>query len=82
MLGAQMRPPLRCHGIGPRGELQDPDGAWPVAYGIEAGGAVLVRPDGYVAWRSRTAAPDATAELRAVFDRLLARRTARRSAAA
>jgi hypothetical protein len=26
-------------------------------YGIESGGAVLVRPDGYVAWRSRQAAP-------------------------
>ena len=29
-----------------------PDGRFPEAYGISAGGAVLVRPDGIVAWRA------------------------------
>jgi 2-polyprenyl-6-methoxyphenol hydroxylase-like FAD-dependent oxidoreductase len=36
---------------------------FPDAYGIEASGAVLVRPDGYVAWRQKRHAPNATAVL-------------------
>jgi len=34
------------------------------AYGIDEGGAVLVRPDGYVGWRSRSASRDPRADLR------------------
>jgi 2-polyprenyl-6-methoxyphenol hydroxylase-like FAD-dependent oxidoreductase len=37
--------------IGDQG-LTDPDNAFPGAYGITASGAVLVRPDGFVEWRS------------------------------
>jgi len=33
------------------GELQDPDGEFERCYRLAAGEAVLVRPDGYVAWR-------------------------------
>ncbi|GGO82135.1 FAD-dependent monooxygenase [Nonomuraea cavernae] len=33
-------------------ELADPEGRWPQAYGVSASGAVLVRPDGFVAWRA------------------------------
>ena len=36
--------------------LADLDGRWHHAYGIDPDGAVLVRPDGYVAWRSASAA--------------------------
>ena len=32
--------------------LSDPDGRFQAAYGIGPDGAVLVRPDGYVAWRA------------------------------
>lgn len=43
-------------------------------YGITDEGAVLVRPDGYVAWRSRDAAPrDPQRVLRGVLDRVLSR---------
>lgn len=38
--------------VGPGGELTDPDGDFLDRYGISASGAVLVRPDGHVAWRA------------------------------
>jgi hypothetical protein len=44
-------------------ELGDPTGRLARTYRITRGGAVLVRPDGYVAWRRETAA-DAHAALR------------------
>ena len=55
------------------GEVSDPDGKWQLAYGIDADGAVLVRPDGYVAWRSRSGASNPQAALRAALDSLLGR---------
>jgi putative polyketide hydroxylase len=45
---------------------------WRSAYGIDADGAVLVRPDGHIAWRSAGAAADATATLEQVVARVLA----------
>jgi len=39
--------------IGKNG-LTDPMGGFPAAYGITPNGAVLVRPDGFVAWRAKT----------------------------
>jgi 2-polyprenyl-6-methoxyphenol hydroxylase-like FAD-dependent oxidoreductase len=65
--------PLSAETVGGRGALQDGHGAWAAAYGIEEDGAVLVRPDGYVAWRVRSAPDDAEAVLRRVFDQLLDR---------
>jgi putative polyketide hydroxylase len=52
---------LRTISIGD-GELADSDGQWCETYGLDETGAVLVRPDGYVGWRSRgmTADPSAT----------------------
>ncbi|HXY50017.1 MAG TPA: FAD-dependent monooxygenase [Terriglobales bacterium] len=41
---------LDVHKIGENG-LTDPSGGCPAAYGITPTGAVLVRPDGFVAWR-------------------------------
>ncbi|WP_406435041.1 FAD-dependent monooxygenase [Streptomyces sp. NBC_00631] len=49
-------------------------GDWATAHGTTADGAVLVRPDGFVAWRSEGAAPDPEAELREVLARVLRRR--------
>jgi hypothetical protein len=42
---------LDCHIVGSGDDLRDPEGRWPAAYGIESSGAVLVRPDGFVAAR-------------------------------
>lgn len=33
-------------------DLSDREGRWPDAYGVSRHGAVLVRPDGFIAWRS------------------------------
>ena len=38
--------------VGPAGDLTDPDGRFAHVYGISPSGAVLVRPDGFVAWRA------------------------------
>jgi 2-polyprenyl-6-methoxyphenol hydroxylase-like FAD-dependent oxidoreductase len=43
-------PPLRCVAIGR--DVADTDGAWTALLGIENDGALLVRPDQHVAWRS------------------------------
>jgi putative polyketide hydroxylase len=46
--------------IGPAGDLRDPDDAWARSMGVSSGGAILIRPDGFVAWRSgpHAATPD------------------------
>jgi hypothetical protein len=42
-------------------------------YGVGSSGAVLVRPDGFVAWRAAGPAGDAAAELRGALSRALMR---------
>jgi len=66
-------PPLKAYRIGADTEVSDPDGQWQLAYGIDADGAVLIRPDGYVAWRSRSGASKPDAVLREAFGRLFGR---------
>lgn len=47
------------------------DADWAAAHGTTPGGAVLVRPDGFVAWRSPGPVPDAESALRDVLTTLL-----------
>ncbi|MES0027668.1 FAD-dependent monooxygenase [Mesorhizobium sp. M0040] len=54
----RLRMPLTCHALGANEDLIDLDHRWPSALGVESGGAVLVRPDGFVAWRSSHGVPD------------------------
>jgi putative polyketide hydroxylase len=42
--------------------LADPDGRWLAAAGLSPSGALLVRPDGFVAWRAPAAPPDPAAD--------------------
>jgi putative polyketide hydroxylase len=52
-------------------DLVDVDGRWATAYGISAGGAVIVRPDGFVGWRTQGSERPAQDKLTAVMRRLL-----------
>ena len=58
---------LRVFQVGPEG-LADPAGGWEKVFGLAADRALLVRPDGHVAWRSPEQSRDPMAEL----DRCLA----------
>jgi putative polyketide hydroxylase len=66
----RLRVPLDCHAVGKHGTLIDETGEWTSLYGVEPDGAVLVRPDGHVAWRARraTAAPELLDVCRSVLD--------------
>jgi 2-polyprenyl-6-methoxyphenol hydroxylase-like FAD-dependent oxidoreductase len=69
--------PLRAFTIGPdrAADLRDSSGVWAQLYGVGRKGAVLIRPDGYVGWRSHqsVAAPHAVlmSALAAILGRAL-----------
>ncbi|WP_020119311.1 FAD-dependent monooxygenase [Streptomyces canus] len=73
-LAARTSAPLTSYrlGEGPDAELT-PEGEtdWSAVHGTTPEGAVLVRPDGFVAWRSEGPVPDAESVLRQVLDTLL-----------
>src|SRR5450432_1298845 len=66
-------PPLIAFTVGKDCDLSDPDGNWHDAYGVDPDGAVLVRPDGHVAWRSRSGAINPLEVLRTALDCLFDR---------
>ena len=63
-----------CVGTAP---LRDPDLRFAEAYGLSGAGAVLVRPDGFVAWRAKALASDAEETMAHVFATLLMTTNAR-----
>ncbi|MFI0091737.1 FAD-dependent oxidoreductase [Streptomyces bobili] len=74
-LAAELSVPLVSYrlGAGPDAELVPEDGAdWRERHGTAHGGAVLVRPDGFVAWRSPGPVPEAEGVLRRVLSTVLA----------
>jgi hypothetical protein len=50
-VGGRFRVQIDAHCID-GGDYADADGSWGKQYGVSDGGAVLVRPDGHVAWRA------------------------------
>jgi len=64
---------LAAHRIAPDTEVADPSGRWPRVVGLADDGALLVRPDGFVAWRSPTGTARPDAELAHALTRVLAR---------
>jgi hypothetical protein len=63
--------PLETHRLG--GGLRDAGASFEAAYGISASGATLVRPDGFVAWRSAGPGAAAEAELTTTLSAILMR---------
>ncbi|MFI0035703.1 FAD-dependent oxidoreductase [Streptomyces mutabilis] len=75
-LAADLRVPLKSYRVGgtPEADLvqEDDDTDWARAHGVTRGGAVLIRPDGFVAWRSPGPAPHPESMLRQVVRTVLA----------
>ncbi|CAL9593437.1 FAD-dependent oxidoreductase [Streptomyces sp. enrichment culture] len=75
-VAAELRVPLKSYRIGatPEADLvpDDEETDWARSHGVSRDGAVLVRPDGFVAWRSPGPAPDPEAMLRQVVGAVLA----------
>ncbi|MFE0947452.1 FAD-dependent oxidoreductase [Streptomyces mutabilis] len=76
LLAADLRVPLKSYRVGgtPEADLvqEDDDTDWARAHGVTRGGAVLIRPDGFVAWRSPGPAPHPESMLRQVVRTVLA----------
>ncbi len=65
--------PLDIYHIDGQGGLVDVQGHFLTAYGIEADGAVLVRPDGFIGWRAVNAEEHPELELEKALTRMLGR---------
>ena len=65
--------PLDSYQIGGVGDLSAAWNIFGAAYGISASGAVLVRPDGFIGWRSLTSKDDAEHELTQALSTILCR---------
>lgn len=72
-LAAETGLPLRCVVIGPGREVTDLYYDWSKLREVEESGALLVRPDKHVAWRSRTLPDDPVGALRDALTHVLGR---------
>ena len=66
---------LEAHVVGSNG-LTDRDGQFAPAHGLTSSGAVLVRPDGFVAWRAASMSSDPVAALSRALTSVLMRTSA------
>jgi hypothetical protein len=69
----ELKVPLAVYSIGAGGDFDCEETRFAELYGLDAGGAVLVRPDGHVAWRSRRTSTDAEGIMRSVLRTVLRR---------
>jgi 2-polyprenyl-6-methoxyphenol hydroxylase-like FAD-dependent oxidoreductase len=61
---------VRCQMLSPAGPLRDVDGRWRSLYHVDEDGAVLIRPDGFIAWRAPAAGASEQTALEQAFARL------------
>ncbi len=66
---------LAAYHIGSDEDVRDLDGGWQAKMGVSPEGAVLVRPDGFVAWRSASLVDAPAAKLEQVLLSILCRST-------
>ncbi|HZR43125.1 MAG TPA: hypothetical protein VFB12_23605, partial [Ktedonobacteraceae bacterium] len=64
---------LDAYRVGKGGDYSDSKGNFLTTYGITSAGAVLIRPDGFMAWRSRDAVENAEGTLEQTLSVLLFR---------
>ena len=64
---------LAAYRVGQKEDLLDPENDWQHKAGIQADGALLVRPDGFVAWRCQNLTGVPQQMLEQVLVRLLCR---------
>jgi 2-polyprenyl-6-methoxyphenol hydroxylase-like FAD-dependent oxidoreductase len=62
--------PLKVYRIAPDGDLTNPDGRFEQTVGVGSRGALLLRPDGVIGWRTRESHADPRARLDEVMRRL------------
>jgi hypothetical protein len=60
-VASELGVPVDAYRVG--ADLEDPGGTFFSSYGIDTAGASLIRPDGHIAWRARTAVEDPRAAL-------------------
>jgi 2-polyprenyl-6-methoxyphenol hydroxylase-like FAD-dependent oxidoreductase len=65
--------PIQAFRIGSDVDLTDPGYRWATTYGVAEDGAVLVRPDGYVAWRCGTSKAEPETEIEMALSTALGR---------
>jgi 2-polyprenyl-6-methoxyphenol hydroxylase-like FAD-dependent oxidoreductase len=72
---------LATYCIGPDADFQDPGANWTQRLGVASDGAILLRPDGFVAWRSQHF-PSGSQQVQSVFRQILGGVTQRTPASA
>jgi putative polyketide hydroxylase len=70
---ASLGVPLPAHLVGAASDLIDLEHGWQTKMDVPGEGAVLVRPDGFVAWRSRAVTADPASTLVGVLSQVLCR---------
>lgn len=65
---------LSAYRIGADADLLDLENGWQAKMGVSAEGVVLVRPDGFVAWRTNTRPPSPEPKLMQVLISILCQR--------
>ena len=72
---AAVRAPIIVHAIGARGDVVDVEGRWADATALGPQGALLVRPDGFVAWRCEALPAEADRRLSQAMSAILSQPT-------
>jgi 2-polyprenyl-6-methoxyphenol hydroxylase-like FAD-dependent oxidoreductase len=72
-VAAKKNVPLTAVTVGSQGDVVAASNAFETAYGLPSNGAVIVRPDGIVAWRATSPSQDAEKSVEEAMTRLLGR---------